>query len=677
MKWFKIIFLIGTVGLSQKLQKKVDFIEGDIDIKIQPKEKLVIGKVSYLFKILQPLDSFYVDAKKMQIKSVQLNDNNVKYSYKEDKLWIYTFFKKTKKYTIVINYQASPNKAMYFIGWDSKTAKKQIWTQGQGKSNANWVPSFDDYNEKVIFKIMVTFQKPYLVISNGSLTKKESVNNNAMQWTYTMRNPMSSYLLAIVIGEYKFHRTLSKSKTPLEFYYYPEDKVKLKYMYRYASVIFDFLEEKIQVDYPWQVYRQVPVRDFLHSGMENTTLMIFDDSYMNDSIAGNDYNYLEVSAHELAHQWFGNLITQTSTDHHWLQEGFATYYALLVVRVFEGEEAYAWALFKLLNKLSSVTSEVLVKKGSSGTTYYKKGALVLYLLKNKIGEKLFDDSVKKYLRKYAFKNVQTTDFMYFIEKININMAKSFSDKWLYGKYFDRIEVERELCKLPLLKKWIELIKKVKFSAKEELPINEKERYIYLLKILNDETLINSIDWIKVFFESRDIVTKKLALFYIKEIPLDLLLKFEKILTGNNYSLAMLMLKKLINCYPEKISYYIQKTDNYGSNSYKVNRLKVMLKVSVFDKEKVVEALENYTIPENSYHLRQQAIQILIDNNHISNSCLKNLMMLCSHHYYRVREWAIKQIKNLSKELTVRTKMNVIFEELENEYKLFFKINYKF
>ncbi|MBQ0741322.1 M1 family peptidase, partial [Aquimarina celericrescens] len=78
------------------------------------------------------------------------------------------------------------------------------------------------------------------------------------------------------------------------------------------------LENKININYPWQNFKQVPVRDFLYAGMENTTLNTFSGEFVVDSIGANDRSFVNVQAHELAHQWFGNSVTEASSRHHWL-----------------------------------------------------------------------------------------------------------------------------------------------------------------------------------------------------------------------------------------------------------------------------------------------------------------------------------------------------------------------
>ena len=149
---------------------------------------------------------------------------------------------------------------MYFIDWNLKVkngaGNKQIWTQGQGKYTSNWLPSFDDMNEKLIFNLNITFNKDYEVIANGKLMKKKAINNKEFLWKYRMTKPMSSYLVALAIGKYNYKEEKSTNGTPLYMYYYPEDESKFESTYRYTARIFNYLEQEIGVPYPWQNYKQ-------------------------------------------------------------------------------------------------------------------------------------------------------------------------------------------------------------------------------------------------------------------------------------------------------------------------------------------------------------------------------------------------------------------------------------
>src|SRR5690606_13846733 len=159
--------------------------------------------------------------------------------------------------------------------------------------------------------------------------------------------------------------------------------------YRYTKRMFDFLEKEIGIPYPWQNYKQAPVRDFLHAGMENTTLTLFADTFMVDSVGYNDRNYLNVNAHALADQWCGNMVTARNNEQHWLQEGFATYYALLAEREVFGEDYYYRKLYKSAETLAARSEngkgEAVLNAGAGSLTFYEKGAFVLHRLRETAG----------------------------------------------------------------------------------------------------------------------------------------------------------------------------------------------------------------------------------------------------------------------------------------------------
>src|SRR5690606_24093587 len=181
----------------------------------------------------------------------------------------------------------------------------------------------------------------YEVVSNGSLVSKTEEGKQT-RWHYKMSKPHSSYLMMLAIGKYEVKKTVSKSGVPLWQYYYPDRADDYEWYYRSNEEIFNFLEQKIGVPYPWGNYKQVPVQDFQHGAMENTTATIFGDFFLVDEVAFNDRNYTYVNAHELAHQWFGNLVTATGSDEHWLHEGFATYYQWLSEMNLYGQDFFDW-----------------------------------------------------------------------------------------------------------------------------------------------------------------------------------------------------------------------------------------------------------------------------------------------------------------------------------------------
>ncbi|MCA1965874.1 MAG: M1 family metallopeptidase, partial [Flavobacterium sp.] len=412
---FRILFSLLIVSFSFAQQTdKVDFIKCDALININFKNKLTYGGVIYDFNVLKKTDTIYIDAKNMNIDFVLVNEKIIEFDYSEGKIKIFSNFKIGKN-KLQISYSAKPKQTLYFTGQDENL---QIWTQGQGRYTSHWLPSFDDVNEKVIFNLKIIFDNKYEVISNGKLIKKSKpsipIAREVFTYEYSMQKPMSSYLVMLAIGNFAKQTTTTKSGTPLEFYLDKNDVSKFEPTYRYSKELFDYLEQEIGVKYPWGIYRQVPVRDFLYAGMENTTSTIFAQDFVVDEIGFNDRNYVNVNAHELAHQWFGDLITAQSGKHHWLQEGFATYYALLAERHLFGDDYFFEELndyAEQLKRASKTDTIPVMNEKASSLSFYKKGAWALHVMREDIGPKNFQKAVKKYLKKYQYKNVNTDDFL--------------------------------------------------------------------------------------------------------------------------------------------------------------------------------------------------------------------------------------------------------------------------
>jgi aminopeptidase N len=246
----RCIFLFLSILTFSQQTKSVDFISCDALLFPDAKTKSISGTVHYLFEIKNNIDSVKIDAKNMIFSAIYINDNTkLKYKLTNDHIILYDGLKKGFN-GITIKYEAKPKQTLYFTG---KGEHMQIWTQGQGRYTSHWLPSFDDVNEKVIFKISVYFDNKFHVLSNGNLAKKvASVKLGEMKtlWEYEMQKPMSSYLVMLAIGNFEKQTATTKSGTPLEFYLEKKDFLKFKPTYRYSVEMFDYLEQEIGVKYP-------------------------------------------------------------------------------------------------------------------------------------------------------------------------------------------------------------------------------------------------------------------------------------------------------------------------------------------------------------------------------------------------------------------------------------------
>jgi aminopeptidase N len=415
----------------------LDFERMRLYVEFEPAKALVKGKVTHFFTPLRAaVDSFFLDGPGIRIQSAALNGKAITYKTNSEGITFYPEKTLTwgRKDSLVITYEATPRKGIYFIGWNDAAgiSRKQIWTQGQGIDNRHWFPCYDTPNDKLITEVIVKFDKAYKVLSNGIKVLEKEQKDGTKLWHYKMTKPHASYLLMLGIGNYEIKETKSKSGVLLRQWYYPEWKDRYEYSYKYNEKIFDFLESEIGVPYPWESYSQIPVQDFMFGAMENTSATLFGDFFLVDARSYNDRNYVSVNAHELAHQWFGDYVTARSGTSHWLQESFATHYNLIAERECFGNDHFDWGRRQShLAAIGVKDKKPISHTGANSTIIYQKGSQVLEMLKYVTGREAYNKSVKRYLLAHPYANVDSDDLLNAFQD-ELGMALEwFWDEWVY------------------------------------------------------------------------------------------------------------------------------------------------------------------------------------------------------------------------------------------------------
>lgn len=641
IKQLGILILFSAYCSMAQQTDYVDFIEGDALFGLVPDSSKVFGMMSYQFKILKDVDSVFIDAKNMKFEtSVTLNNESIDFKNDTKRLWLYHSFKKDSLYEVMFNYEAYPKQTLYFL---RRNGDWNIWTQGQGKYTSHWLPSFDDVNEKVVFKLSTMFKTDYEIIMNGRRIS-DTLNKNVNSVAYVMQKPMSSYLLALAIGKYSKINKVSKSGIPLEYYYYPEDSLKVEPTYRYSKRMFDYLEKEIGIAYPWPNYKQVPVHDFLYAGMENTTLTIFSDAFVMDSIAYNDKNYINVNAHELAHQWFGNLVTATSSEHHWLQEGFATYYSLLAEREVFGDDYFYWKLYDSAEQLRvqdlSKQGSSLMDPKASSLTLYQRGAWVLHALKNNIGEANFKQAVKKYLEKYKYKSATTIEFITEVVSESKKDMDVFVQNWILAEEFPYIDA------MELLKRQSVFIQEYEMVDCEAM---NSQCYDYLNSYISDRAKIKIISQAPDLvdsntFQNNLIVRQSIAQFVTK-IPSKIKDAYETLLNDKSYLTVEYALYNLWLNFPEERSKYLNATKHVvGFTDKNVRLLWLALCLNTIEyktdkKSEFYKELIGYTSSKYNAEIRLKAFQYIDLMKACHNECRQNLLDAKMHHNWRLVKFA--------------------------------------
>ncbi|TDO82894.1 aminopeptidase N [Flavobacterium chryseum] len=671
----KYILLLFTSFVFAQQTQSVDFKSVSGQLTLNAKEKSISGLVDYQFEVLNPIDTIKLDAKNMEFSHVQIDNREAIFVNTGKELQIISNFQKGQNH-LTFQYSAKPKQALYFV--DVENSETQIWTQGQGRYTSNWFPSFDDVNEKVIFSLGISYDKEYQVVSNGIL-KDKTISGNLFHWQYQMENPMSSYLLILSIGKYDKKEFKSKSKIPLEYYLETNNANRFEPTYRYSKRIFDFLEKEIGVKYPWKVYRQIPVRDFLYAGMENTTTTLFTTRYVVDSVGFEDRKYSNVDAHELAHHWFGDLITAKSSTHHWLQEGFATYFASLAEKDIYGEDYFYSKLYDTAQQIKFAsrtdTIPVLNAKASS-LTFYEKGAWALFVLHESIGDKAFKKAIKSYLNKYAYQTVETQNFFDEIKKVSNFDLVQFQKTWLESTVFDTQTANMLLSKNKAIQVRLELdkLKKTPLAEKQDFLKKTLESDVYfavkeaVVDQLENEKYEDKKALLILALQTNNLQIRQAVASSLPKIPEDFRVNYETLLDDKSYQTQEIALYWLWKNFPDHRTEYLDKSKNWiGFNDYNIRTMWLSLALSTpnytDNKEALISELISFSSKKYEATTRQNALEKLIAFKIINDQVLTNLVGSTTHHMWQFSKFGRDTIRFLLKNPEMRASFERILINL--------------
>lgn len=695
-KLFSLLSLLGCFVSSAQQVEKVDFTHLTSQLSIDPWKGSVNGTLEYTFDVLEPIDSVFIDAREMEVAGMRLNGNDVNHTNDGKRLGFSIEGEVSSGNTLSFEYVANPKQTMYFVGWEFPEAQipdqgryqPQVWTQGQGRYTSHWLPSFDNTREKVEFDLSIDFPQGYEVIANGKLIDTTSINDTLIRWEYDMENPMSSYLLALAAGKYEKKVYSIPGNNPLLLYYYQGDEKYVEPTYRYTEEMFDFLEEEIGMDYRWQNYKQIPVRDFLYSGMENTGTTIFSDFFMTDSIGFKDRNYVMVNAHELAHQWFGNLVTAKNPEDHWLQEGFATFYALLAEKEVFGEDHYYWQLFESAERLKELSDrgkgEPVIGTNGSSLTYYQKGAWVLHILRERLGAEKFRQGIDNYLEKYQFSSASSENFLTEMEKASGEDLSDYKRDWLQQAAFPASKALNSLKKSPFIQDYLAIagLKETPISQKRELleealefPVNEYvgQEVVHQLAL---ESPLGSIALYNMAFETNNVLVRQAIAISLQQIPAVLKRQYESLLEDESYLTKEAALYNLWMNFPEERGKYLEKLkgiEGFYDKNIEILWLALNLATPEYQQgrqNEIYDQLTEYTSPRYPFYIRQNAFRYLIQLNAFDDESLGNLLEGTQHQVGRFKSFSRELLGEVVKNKENLETLEMILEDLplkEREY----------
>jgi aminopeptidase N len=352
---------------------------------------------------------------------------------------------------VALTYRARPRRGLYFWGPDAGYPDRplQAWTQGQDIDARCWFPCLDTPAQKATSEVIATFPAHMTSLSNGVL-ERDVVTGDRRTQHHRMAQPHAPYLVTLVVGEFE-EATDTAGTTPLR-YLFPKGRREdtLRCVARTPQMVAAY-EAITGEPYPWSGYAQVFVTEFILGGMEHTTATTLVDTVLHDARAHADYTAEPLISHELAHQWFGDLLTCRDWPHGWLNEGFATYFEVLwKERGDSQDEADHHRALDLEAYLSETRERyarpIVARKFQAPMDLfdrhlYEKGGLVLHELRRRVGDELFLRALRHYVATHRHGVVETVDLARAFEQATGHNLDPVFDQYVFAPGHPELKVE--------------------------------------------------------------------------------------------------------------------------------------------------------------------------------------------------------------------------------------------
>ncbi len=414
-----------------------------LEIKIDEKQKIVEGTATLTVRPIHRLQKIELDAGSMEIRRVTLGGKNVRFDHDEPRLTVFAAreLPGEKPVTVTIEYSAHPQRGLYFIQPDKHYPKKpyQVWSQGESEDNHHWFPGYDYPNNKATSEAFITVRAPLVAFSNGHLVGEEKKTGwTTYHWKQDVAQP--NYLIAVVVGDFDEVKE-QWDGVPLHHFVPRGMKPWARETFKQTAHILGFFSRVTGYRYPYPKYAQAVIADFMWGGMENTSMTTVNERFLILPEHRDDADPDGLVAHEAAHQWFGDLVTTKSWDHIWLNEGFATYFDALWHEDFHGKDLFQQELIDNQDayfsedrehyRRSIVTRNFAENEDLFDRHTYQKGSLVLHMLRNELGDELWWKSIRHYVKKFEWKNVETADLKIAIEEATGRNLDWFFEQWIF------------------------------------------------------------------------------------------------------------------------------------------------------------------------------------------------------------------------------------------------------
>ena len=524
-----------------------------LELAFSLEDRKVTGRVVHRLVPFVPLATIELDAAEMKVAKVVLVDDRgqepkgavqLKFAHRADRLSVTLdrTYSPSETIGLAIDYAITrPEHGVHFVLPEATEPDqpRMVWTQSEPEYARYWFPCFDSPNDRITSEIFTTVPDDFTVLSNGILKEKKDNGDGTRRWHWAQEQSHVTYLMSVVAGRFDAFEQ-SWEGVPVVSYV-PQGRLsEAERSFDKTPAMIGYLSKITGYRYPWPKYSQICVEEYGWGGMEHTTATTLNVTTLHDARAHLDHTSDGLVAHELVHQWFGDLITCKDWAELWLNESFATYFTTLWVEHDRGADEAAWQLHgeaeSYFNEDANcyrrpiVTYRYQTPDRMFDRHSYPKGARVLHMLRFVLGDEDFFKAIRHYTKKHEFTTVETSQFRIAVEEVTGQGLNWFFDQWLYSGGHPEYDVSHD---------WDAEQKVLRMTVKQTQTVDDLTPLfrmpIEIELVTPDETIVRKVtvskaeqtfDFalaqapVRVCFDPKDWVLKKLTVHKSRQEWLD-------------------------------------------------------------------------------------------------------------------------------------------------------------
>jgi aminopeptidase N len=430
-----VLFAVPLKADTYQRQPSIDVVHYQIALELNDNSDSIAGTTRIQVMMTRDqVTGMWLDFSDMAVDSLKVGGISRPFTYRDGKL-AFEFGRPYSRHEIAVvevRYHGKPQEKGLLTG-KNKHGRRVIFAENWPDSAHHWFPSIDHPWDKATAEIIITAPDKYDIVANGRLVETRSLLDGRKMTYWEEDKPIPTYCMVFGAAEFLILPEREAAGAPLYFYLYPQDADAGKHRFARSNLALTYFNELIG-PYPYEKLAQVESTTRI-GGMENASSIFYAERVVQDSAGGDG-----PVPHEIAHQWFGDSITEADWDHLWLSEGFATYFNALFYEHLEGPAS--------LTRIMARAAEVIMKYGKDhpapiidpemtdlnkklNPLNYQKGAWVLHMLRRIVGEKNFFEGIRRYYLLYAGKNALSEDFEKVMESVSGTSLSTFFRQWLY------------------------------------------------------------------------------------------------------------------------------------------------------------------------------------------------------------------------------------------------------